>query len=478
MTTWILIKDGNVIDGTGTPAQVGTSVLIRGNRIVEVGDTATIDKVPSGDDLTIIDAHGKTVMPGLIDCHCHMTYGESRTQEEIDLYTSVEARTLRAAFNSKKVLRAGVTSISQPGGSYYIGVALRDAVKIGMVEGPRSISAGRYLTTSNGLTDYYPDPVGLPESSIGVLTNTVAEMLTEIRKQVKAGVDIIKLADSPFGEYQAFTNDELKHVTELAHNLKRKVTIHARGSAEVGASVDAGVDWIMHGNVMTDEVIDKLARSKIPLVPTLLLLANFSEWGDRVGVPAAVSDGCSRMLEKTADTLHRAHKAGVTLLAGSDSGFSVTPYGEWHAREMELLMQYSGMSSLEAIRSMTSAAAPLVRMEGQIGVVAPGMLADVLVVGGDPVKDIRVLQDRKLLETVIQDGRVVEFDDEMELVRWPHERVIMYSHGDLTYDLIYRTGETAKLGDRLQWTQSDGKLLAAEIKTVEGNARIAGVVEE
>jgi imidazolonepropionase-like amidohydrolase len=303
-------------------------------------------------------------------------------------------------------------------------------------------------------------------------------MKVEIRKQVKSGVDIIKLADSPYGEYQAFTNDELKQVTELSHNLKRKVTIHARGSAEVGASVDAGMDWIMHGNVMTDEVIAKLAKSKIPLVPTLLLLANFADWGDRVGVPTAVADGCARLMEKTADTLHRAHKAGVVLLAGSDSGFSVTPYGEWHAREMELLMKYSGMTSLEAIRSMTAAAAPLMKLEGQIGVVAPGMLADVLVVNGDPVKDIRVLQDKKRIEFVIKDGQVVEFEDEVELVRWPHERIIMYSAQDLTYDLIYRTGESPNGGDRIPLSQKEGKLLAAELKTVEGNARIAGVVED
>ena len=116
-------------------------------------------------------------MPGLIDAHCHMTYGEAYSEEEIDLYTSVELRTLKAAFNAQKVLRAGVTGISQPGGSYYIGVGLREAIDDGIVQGPRMTSAGRYITTSNGLTDWYPDSVGVPEGSIGVLANTVAEMI-------------------------------------------------------------------------------------------------------------------------------------------------------------------------------------------------------------------------------------------------------------------------------------------------------------
>ena len=478
MTSWILIENGTVIDGTGSPAKPTTNVLLKDNRIVDVGPSASVANVPPSDDLQRIDGTGKTVMPGLIDGHCHMTYGESRTEEEIDLYTGVEARTLRAAFNAQKVLRAGVTSISQPGGSYFIGVALRDAIKIDMVQGPRMTAAGRYLTTSNSLTDYYPDVVGLPDSSIGVLTNAIHEMKTEVRKQVKAGVDFIKLADSPYGEYQAFTNDELKEVVDLAHQLTRPVTIHARGSAEVNAAIDAGIDWIMHGNVMTDEVIEKLAKSRIPLVPTLLLLANLSDWGDRVGTPDAVREGCHRMLDKTADTLHRAHRAGVKFVSGTDSGFSVTPYGEWHAREMELLMDYAGLSALEAIQSMTQNAARLVNLDGKAGVIAKGMLADVIIVNGDPVANIRVLQDNSKVETVIKDGKVAVFSDDVERVRWPHERALIHSTGDITYDLIYRTGARPDGEERLPWSPAEGKALAVELKTVESNARIAGVVDE
>ena len=215
----------------------------------------TRDLVPRGEALTEIDATGKTVMPGLIDAHCHMTYGESRTEEEKDLYTSVEIRTLKAAFNAQKVLRAGVTEISQPGGSYYIGVGLREAIKDRIVQGPRMTSAGRYITTSNGLTDWYPDSVGVPEGSIGIVHNTLDPMIDEIRHQVKNGVDLIKLADSPFGDFQAFTDDEMKAMADLTHQLGKKITIHARGSSEVKAAVNAGIDWIMHGNIMTDDTV-------------------------------------------------------------------------------------------------------------------------------------------------------------------------------------------------------------------------------
>jgi imidazolonepropionase-like amidohydrolase len=435
-TTWLLITGGSLLDGTGTPA-IGASVLVRGTRIVAVGSEATRELVPRGEVLTEIDARHKTVMPGLIDVHCHMTYGESRTEEEIDLYTSPELRTLKAAWNAQKVLSAGVTSISQPGGSYYIGVALREAINAGIVLGPRMTSAGRYISTSNSLTDWFPDSVGVPEGSIGVLANSTAEIVSEIRHQVKNGVDFIKLADSPEGDYQAFTNDELKIAAELAHQLRKQITLHARGDAEVGAAISAGFDWIMHGNVMSEETIGRLADSRIPLVPTLLLLANVADWGHLCGVPTPLRDSMKRMLDRSAETLHRAHDAGVRFALGTDSGFSVTMYGEWPARELELLTTYAGLSPLEAIQAGTQHGAPMLSMEHEVGVLAPGMLADMIVVDGDPSKDIRILQDRTRIVTVIKDGQVVEFDEAALRRRWPHNRGLTYSQADLTYEAVY-----------------------------------------
>jgi hypothetical protein len=127
----------------------------------------------------------------------------------------------------------------------------------------------------------------------------------------------------------------------------------------------------------------------------------------------------------------------VTFVLGTDSGFSLTPYGEWHARELELLMDYAGLSSLEAIQAGTSNGALMLGLEGRIGVVAPGMIADLIVVDGDPVKDIRVLQRREAIETVIQNGAVVVFDEEKIARSWPHDRGIGYSVGDLTYDVVH-----------------------------------------
>src|SRR5581483_6590621 len=175
----IVIENCDVIDGMGNPPRRAVDVVIEENRISAISPVGERVARATHDGELHIDGAGKTVMPGLIDAHCHMTYGESMTQEEQDIFTGVEGSTLRAAWNVQKVLSAGVTGVSQPGGSYFIGVAVRDGIADGHVTGPRMTSAGRYITTSNGLTDWYPDDAGAVEGSIGIRCNTLDEMIAE-----------------------------------------------------------------------------------------------------------------------------------------------------------------------------------------------------------------------------------------------------------------------------------------------------------
>lgn len=429
----LLIKDATVVDGTGASAMPGTSVLVEGDVITEIG----ADLSPPDGQLTTIDASGKVVMPGLIDSHCHISFGEARAQEDQDLYTSVESRTLRSAWNMKKVLRAGVTGFSAPGGSYYIGVALRDAVESGMIQGPRMTTAGRFISTSTGIGDFYPSSVGVPEGSIGTVANTIDEMRTEVREQVKNGVDFIKIGDSQVGDFTAFRLEEMEAITDLAHQLGKKVTIHARGSEATDFAVRAGVDWIMHGDRMTDDVIERLAESGIPLCPTLTLIANLYDWGHLVGVPQRKKDAYARLLfDHAGPALTKAHEAGVPFMTGTDSGFAVTPYGEWHARELELLMTYAGLSALEAIQAATQNGAHTLNLDDRLGVVAPGMLADLLVVDGDPLQDIRVLQEYDRL-TVIKGGEIQAFDEEDPADRWAFDQNQVIALGEITQALVY-----------------------------------------
>jgi RNase P/RNase MRP subunit p29 len=173
------------------------------------------------------------------------------------------------------------------------------------------------------------------------------------------------------------------------------------------------------------------------------------------------------MLEKTADTLHRAHRAGVKFGVGTDTGFAVTPYGEWHARELELMMEYAGLSELEAIQAATKNNALVLGLEGQVGEIAPGMLADLLVLSRDPTQDIRALQDKRNLEVIIKDGKVVEFDDR-SLVPRPFDRAMVYSTGDLTWDVVHGDGEPATDAplDAI-FVGEDGKDLAHDLRRRE-----------
>jgi imidazolonepropionase-like amidohydrolase len=468
--SWLLISGGTVIDGVSAEPRPGEDVLIQSERIVAVSADPLAEFPEARDVCQVIDATGMTVMPGLIDVHCHMTYGEARTEEEIDLYTSHELRTLIAAANCVKVLKAGVTSISQPGGSYYIGVGLREAVKRGLIQGPRISTAGRYITTSNGLSDWYPDSVGVPQGSIGTLCNSASEMVSEVRHQVKNGVDLIKLADSPYGQYQAFTLAELQAVTEIAHQLHRDVTIHARGRDEVAASVRAGVDWIMHGNIMDEEVAGEMAEAGIPLVPTLLYLANTVDWPHLVKPTAVQWEGCRELLDRTAASLHAARDAGVTFAMGTDTGFAMSPYGEWHAREMELLCTYAGLTPMEAIQAGTRNGARMMGLEGELGMVAPGCLGDVIVVQGDPLANLRLLYGGDAVRHVIKGGVVQQFAETDPEERYHHDRLpSFYAENLLTWQMV--SDGAASPGYReVPWTQSECRDVAADIQHLTDGA--------
>jgi imidazolonepropionase-like amidohydrolase len=448
-----------VIDGTGSPAVENCSVLVRDDLIEAVGADADDNVIPRGDDVTRIDATGKTVMPGLIDAHCHTSFGEARMQEEQDLYTSHELRTLRSAWNVTKVLRAGVTGISDPGGSYFIGVGIREGIAEGLIQGPRMTTAGRFLSTSNGISDFYPSSVGVPDSSIGKVVNTADEMVTEVRHQVKNGVDLIKIGDSPLGDYEAFSGDEIKAMADAAHRLNKRITMHARGSNNIDSAVAAELDWIMHGNAMSDDTIERLADSKIPLAPALLLLGNLGEFGEAVGVPVRKRDIYSRVLEDTAVSLNKAREAGVAIITGTDTGFACTPYGEWHARELELLMRYAGMSALEAIKAATHDCATVLGEQNDVGSLVTGKGADIIVVDGDPLADIRVLQDRKRIKTVILRGEVQLFDDEVLAQRRPYNPAQHISPADITYDLVYNGGSQDQSDVRDFSSDGDAELL-------------------
>ena len=406
----IHLRCGTLWTGTSASALEHQTVVLDGPQIAYVGPTASAPVASAEDEL--VDHSDKFVMPGLIDVHTHLAYGNAKSEEDIDLYSSLEFRALRGMFFAQRVLAAGYTSICAPGDAGRVTVAIRDAVDAGLFPGPRITTAGPYITSRQGLTDFYPTWIGVPETAIGRLVRSRDEAIEEIRRQVKDGVDCIKLAMDGVqrtlsGELiAAFNQEETTAMVEECHRTGRKVLAHARGREATLYCARAGVDLIYHAFEMDDECLEALLRSKSVIGPTLTLMRNWIDFTrPSDGSYARRKDGDSEAdFMRWCENLSRAREAGVPMVTGTDSGFAVTPYGEWHAREIELFVSHLGFSASEALLAATSGAAFVLRDSTKVGALAAGNRADFIVVDGNPLIDVSVLQDRTKLKEVYLGG--------------------------------------------------------------------------
>lgn len=381
--------------------------------ITYAGPTAQAPRPERGDE--VLDYSGLFVMPGLIDVHSHLSYGNAKTQEDINLSQSLEFRALRGLFFAQHVLSAGVTTMCSPGDSGRMSVAVRDAIAAGLFEGPRVTAAGRYLSSHQSLTDWYPTWVGVPETSTGVLVTNRDSAIEEIRRQVKDGVDCIKIAmdgfqTRPDGELiAAFTQAETSAMVEEIHRLGRKAVVHARGPEAVLYSARAGVDLIFHAYYLNDECIDAMLASGSAIAPTLTFPRNIFELShprDPASLKGLVALS-RREYEVACVNLRKAKEAGVPMMTGSDSGFAVTPYGEWHARELEIFVEGLGYTPAGALRAATEVSSRFTAQAGRIGTLAPGKLADFIAVDGSPLDNIAVLQDKRRIQHIHIGGRKI-----------------------------------------------------------------------
>lgn len=406
----LVIRNGTLIDGLGSRPAPNQAMVIEGNRIRSIGPLP--EDLAHGDQhhMQIIDAAGQWIMPGLIDGHCHLSFGFPQMSGGPSTRgtTSPGFSALRAARNAQQVLRTGVTSVAVPGGTWFNDVAIRDAIDVGLIEGPRIACAGRFIVTYGGITDNEPSWVGTPEHSIGVLANDVSEMITEVRRQCKHGVDFIKLADSTWGDTQLIAPEELSAVVQEAHRRGARVTIHSRGAGSTRAAAEAGVDWILHADLATDAELEVVAEAGVRLMPTMTFLRRGAEVGSEFGRGPREMDRLKRHWESAVHMLERARALGVTVMCGTDSGNSpLMPYGQLHAHEAEILVRYGGYTPLEAIVASTKNTAFALGLEDELGTLEPGKLADVIILTSDPLADIRVLQGGRHLATVIKDGKIV-----------------------------------------------------------------------
>jgi imidazolonepropionase-like amidohydrolase len=406
----LLIRNGTLIDGSGRDPVPNALVFVEGNRITRAGPSGGAMRPESPDDV-IIDATDKYILPGLIDAHCHISLHQGALPG-VKYTSSAEFCTLWAAHAIGRVMRAGVTSIAVPGGKWFTDVTVREAVEGGLLEGPRMVVAGRALSNYGGIFDPDPYPAyeGTPADTAGVLCNTRDEFIRETRKQCKRGVDLIKIADSTWGDIQTVAEDEIAAVVDEAHRHNVKVAIHSRGSTSTRAAAKAGVDLIYHGDLATEADLDIVAKAGIPIAPVLT-----SPWigvahgaagrgfGDRV------RDRLRAQLDTSYQMIRNARERGIAVLSGSDTGnASAFSHGRWHGKEAELFVDKVGMTPMEAIGANTSANAWLLDLDGELGVIAAGKLADLVIWDSDPLADITVLQRPAEISLIVKDGRIVD----------------------------------------------------------------------
>jgi imidazolonepropionase-like amidohydrolase len=414
----LVIQNGTLIDGTGSAARSCDSIVIRGNRIESVGQLAIDVNLNDTEHVTVIDAKGQWILPGLIEAHCHISFGHPAiaTVRNGQGAVSPEFSTLRAARNAQKMLLSGLTSISVPGGTWFIDAGVRDAIAAGILEGPRIYCAGRNIGTYESISDNEPSWVGAPDHSNIVLANSVSEMVVETRRQLKHGVNFIKLVDSVWGDKQTLAPEEMKAVVDEAHRRNARVVIHSRGAGSTRAAAEAGVDWIMHADLATERDLEAVASRNIPIVPTAHFIRHALELGRENGRRPSDLDRLKENWDGIVRMLELGRRFGITMLCGSDTGNTpIMPYGEFHSREAEILVEFGGHTPMEAIMAMTSKNAITMGLENELGQIKPGMLADVIMLRADPVKDIRVLRGGKYLSTIIKDGKIVMADGKSTL---------------------------------------------------------------
>lgn len=390
-----LIHCGRLIDGIGNAPKSEVTVTIEGDKIsaVESGYKAGAE----GD--VVIDLKNATVLPGFIDMHVHMESEASRTGY-LKRFTQNEAdRAFESTTYAKKTLLAGFTTVRDCGGSG-VNIALRNAVNNGIVDGPRIFTAGKGISITGGHgdpTNGFPlDKMGDPGPREGV-ANSPEEGRKAVRQRYKDGSDFIKitatggvLSVARDGSGPSFSQEEINTIVETAGDLQMHVAAHAHGVEGMQRAIKGGVTTIEHGTYMDKATMDLMKQHGTWYIPTIIAGVSAAENAEIPGFyPAVVAEKARTIGPLIQGTFAEAYKAGVNIGFGTDAG--VFPHGQ-NAREFELMVE-GGMKPMEAIKAATSVNARILKMENLLGSVQPGRYADIVAVTGDPLQDIKLLQD-------------------------------------------------------------------------------------
>lgn len=403
------ISNGQVVDGTGADPVSDGAVVIEDGRITYVGAAA---EAPAVTEAAVrIDARGGTIMPGLVEAHFHPTYFNVAALEDLDIKYPVEYVTLLAASNAELALQCGYTAARSGGSLFNIDVWLKKALENDLVVGPRLSASGREICGVGGLMDWNPDYRKIGMEGLVLLINGPDEARSAVRKLVKDGVEWVKTY--PTGDAAApdindhhtlcMTFEEMDAVVQTAHNHGLKVTGHCRATEGIRNALRSGYDTLEHATFIDDETLEMLLQRDTPIVPALYFELASVEHGPGIGMPQQVIDGHQETLEGGAESARRILAAGGRIGMGGDYGFAWNPHGDY-AKELEFFVKYVGFTPLQTIKCATQYGAEIMGCGDEFGTLAVGKLGDVLVVDGNVLDDIALLQNRTKFLAVLQGG--------------------------------------------------------------------------
>ncbi len=385
----VAIKAARLIDGAGGSPMTNPVVLIDGDRITAVGSGLAI---PAG--ARIIDLGSATLLPGLIDCHTHVTSQPRNYMEDQFRRTPIDVAVLAHVF-ARRTLDAGFTTVRNVGAGEFVDIALRKAIDEGSVAGPRMITAGLGIGSTGGHADLTGFSPYIQFREFSGIADGEAEIRKMVRLNVKNGADVIKMVatagvlseEESVGAPQ-YTQAEMNALVDEATMWGRKVAAHAHGTEGIKRAIRAGVASIDHGSFIDDEGIRMMKERGTYLVADIYnddyILAEFA----KMGYPQKIIEKERLVGRLQRENFQRAAKAGVKIAYGTDAG--VYPHG-WNAKQFTHMVRW-GLTPMAAIQSATTSAADLLGWNGRVGRVAPGFLADIIAVNGDPLTDIAELE--------------------------------------------------------------------------------------
>ncbi len=401
----ILVKAAHWVDPVAGVVRDNQAILIEGDKVKQVGAAADLSK-GLAPDVRVIDLGNATVLPGLIDCHTHVTAQPENYYEDIFRKSPIDVATTSHIY-ARRTLLAGFTTIRNVGAVEFTDIALRTAIDTGKIPGPRMLCAAVPLGSTGGHVDLTGFSPYLEFKTVAPAVANGPEQIREaVRRNVKYGADWIKIMASAgvLSEEEAvgapqYSQEEMKAAVDEAALWGRKVAAHAHGTEAIKMAVRAGVASIEHGSLIDDEGIRLMKEHGTWLVADIYnddyILTEYT----RLGYPQKIIDKERLVGRLQRENFRKAFQAGVKCAFGTDAG--VYPHG-WNAKQFAKLVEW-GMTPMQAIQSATTSAADLIGWKTKVGQLAPGYFADLVAVKGDPLKDVSVLEK---LDFVMKGGGI------------------------------------------------------------------------